>query len=89
MKRGRPRLFLAKHRFVIEVLYLHGFTASRISRFMHGYGVPMTVDQVQAQLQSMGVRRRSVTLAERQARLDELKRRPLANLPEAVYRAYE
>lgn len=87
MKRGRPRLFLAKHRFLVEVLFLHGLSASRISRFLHGYGVPMTTAQVKAQLESMGCRKSSMTLADRQARLDRLRDAPLADLPEPVYRA--
>lgn len=87
MKPGRPPRYSARHRFIIEVLFLHGLSASRISRIMLGYGVPMTRDQVRAQVSAMGYRRRTMTAAERQFYLDRLRESPLTALPEAFYEA--
>lgn len=88
MKRGRPKFFLAKHRFLVEVLCMHGLSASRISRFMSAYGVPMTGAQVDWILRSAGIHRRGMTREQRQARLDMLRQSPKLTLPDEFYRAF-
>ena len=77
--RGRPPKYSDRHRFIIEVLHLHGLTPSRIVGVMHLYSVPLTVKAVESIIYRLPYRRKEMPAAVRQRFLDRLKARRLDN----------
>ena len=71
MPRGRPSKYTKRHRYVIEVLFLHGLSPAAIARVMSCYGAPMTPAAVSGQIASLNYRKADMPQAVRQRFLDE------------------
>jgi hypothetical protein len=92
---GRPPKYTERHRFMVEVLYLHGLSSSRIAASMRLYSVPMSDRAVQKIIAGLAYRKTEMPGAVRQRFLDRLKARRLdrahgmTGLPDEFYLARE
>lgn len=95
MKRGRPAKYTSRHRFIVEVLHLHGLSSARIALVMHQFGVPMTDKAVASLVYQLPYRRTGMPLSVRQRLLDRLKAKRIdrnheqPGLPDAFFTAVE
>lgn len=71
--RGRPPKYTSRHRFMIEVLHLHGLSYERIAVVMRRYNVPMTDSTVRWIVSQLPYRKAEMPVAVRQRFLDRLK----------------
>lgn len=92
-KRGERLKLDERGRYVVFVLWLHGFAFGQIARVIHGFtGVMLTTDQVWGLVRnSPYARRSSMSISERQTHLDILAQHRLdgSRLPADVFRAKE
>lgn len=90
---GRPSRYTERHRFMIEVLYLHGMSSSRIAASMRLYNVPMSERAVQKIVAGFPYRKTEMPVSVRQRLLDRLKSQRLdrshgmTGLPDEFYTA--
>lgn len=93
--RGRPPKYTARHRFMIEVLHLHGLSHVRIAVVMCLYSVPMTDSTVRWIVSQLPYRRAEMPVKVRQRFLDRLRANRLDRaygqdgLPDEFYMARE
>lgn len=93
--RGRPPKYTSRHRFMIEVLHLHGLPAERIAAVMRLYSAPMNESTVRWIVSQMPYRKAEMPVAVRQRFLDRLKANRLdrnhgqPGLPDDFYIAKE
>lgn len=71
--RGRPPKYTSRHRFMIEVMHLHGLSYERIAVVMRRYNVPMTDRTVRWIVSQLPYRKAEMPVAVRQRFLDRLK----------------
>ena len=71
--RGRPPKFTMRHRFMVEVLWLHGLPTARIAAVMRLYSVPMAESTVRLLVSQLPYRGAEMPVAVRQRFLDRLK----------------
>ena len=71
--RGRPPKYTARHRFMVEVLWLHGLPMARIASVMRLYSVPMAESTVRLLVSQLPYRKAEMPAAVRQRFLDKLK----------------
>lgn len=93
--RGRPPKYTSRHRFMIEVLHLHGLSYERIAVVMRRYNVPMTDSTVRWIVSQLPYRKAEMPAVVRQRFLDRLKAHRLdrnhgqPGLPDDFYIAKE
>lgn len=93
--RGRPPKYTSRHRFMIEVMHLHGLSYERIAVVMRRYNVPMNESTVRWIVSQLPYRKVEMPAAVRQRFLDRLKAHRLdraygqAGLPDEFYVARE
>lgn len=93
--RGRPPKYTSRHRFIVEVLHLHGLPYARIANVMLLYGVPMGESTVRWIVSQLPYRKVEMPVAVRQRFLDRLKAHRLdrsheqTGLPDDFYIAKE
>lgn len=91
MKRGRPRVYTDRQRYIISVMYLHGMSAQSIASILTRFDLaPLTRKKVSGIISQTPFNNRdAMPLSVRQGLLDKLKAHRLDGriLPDSYFEA--